>query len=258
MYYRLRNHRPQGSEPLRVLVLSDIHSNLEALESVIEDAESRGGFQQIWSLGDLVGYGPDPAACLDLLGRYDHRAVAGNHDLASIGKLSLEAFNEHAAAANRWTATQLSDEHTAYLAGLPLKLEIDEFTVVHGSPRDPIWEYVISAPAAVASFYHLDTEKCLLGHSHIPFICEPRENGVAFLEFPLDSPVSLRDDHMLINPGSVGQPRDGIPTASYAIYDADDSVVYHHRAAYDIPATQEKMREHNLPQLLVDRLADGR
>ena len=258
MYYMVRKSQPQGRPELRVLIVSDIHSNLEALESVLEDAEARGGFAQIWSLGDLVGYGPDPAACLDLLGRYDHQAVAGNHDLASIGKLSLEAFNPHAAAANRWTASQLTEEHTAYLSGLPLKLEIDEFTVVHGSPRDPIWEYVVSEPAAVASFYHLDTDRCLLGHSHIPFICEPRENGVAFLEFAEDSPVSLGDDHLLINPGSVGQPRDGVPTASYAVYDADAERVYRHRVAYDIPATQAKMRRHELPQPLIDRLAEGR
>jgi diadenosine tetraphosphatase ApaH/serine/threonine PP2A family protein phosphatase len=242
---------------LRALIVSDIHSNLEAFQSVLDDAEARGGFDQVWSLGDLVGYGPDPSACIDLLRHYDHRAVAGNHDLASIGKLSLEAFNPYAAAANRWTSAQLSQEQTDYLSGLELKLELDEFTVVHGSPRDPIWEYVVSVEAAVASFLHFDTYWCLLGHSHIPFVCRPSEAGAEFLVFPLDAPVALSDERVIINPGGVGQPRDGDPRASYAIYDSEAETVVHHRVEYDIPATQEKMRRHDLPQMLIDRLSEG-
>lgn len=242
---------------MRALIVSDIHSNLEAFQSVLDDAEARDGFEQVWSLGDLVGYGPDPSACIDLLRHYDHRAVAGNHDLASIGKLSLEAFNPYAAAANRWTAAQLSQEQTDYLGGLELKLELDEFTVVHGSPRDPIWEYVVSVETAVASFLHFDTFWCLLGHSHIPFVCRPAEAGAVFLDFPLDAPVALSDERVIINPGGVGQPRDGDPRASYAIYDSDAATVIHHRVEYDIPATQEKMRRHDLPQMLIDRLSEG-
>ena len=243
---------------MRALIVSDIHSNLEAFRSVIDDAESHGGFDQMWSLGDLVGYGPDPGACIDLIRRYDHVSVAGNHDLASIGKLSLEAFNAHAAAANRWTATQLTEDQAAYLEGLSYKLELDEFTVVHGSPRDPIWEYVVSVPAAVASFMHFETYRCLVGHSHIPFICRPSEDGAEFVDFPLDTPVVLGNDRLIINPGGVGQPRDADPRASYAVYDSDANAVYHYRVEYDIPATQEKMRQHELPRYLVERLAYGR
>ena len=243
---------------MRALIVSDIHSNLEALESVLGDAQSRGGFDQVWSLGDVVGYGPDPGACIDLLLRHDLRAVAGNHDLAAIGKLSLEAFNPYAAAANRWTAGQLSAEQAEHLAGLELRLELDEFTVVHGSPRDPIWEYVVTVQAAVASFTHFDTYWCLVGHSHVPFICRPAAQGAEFLRFPLDSPVVLSEDQVIINPGSVGQPRDGDPTASYAVYDSDGPTVTHHRVEYDIAATQEKMRGHDLPQYLIDRLPLGR
>jgi len=243
---------------LRALIASDIHSNLEAFQSVIDDAGSNGGFDEIWSLGDLIGYGPDPSACIDLLRQYDHQGVAGNHDLASIGKLSLEAFNSHAKQANEWTATQLTEEQIEYLGGLSLKLEIDEFTVVHGSPRDPIWEYVVSVGAAVASFLHFDTYWCLVGHSHIPFICRPDENGAVFLEFPLDSPVTLATHRLIINPGGVGQPRDGDPRASYAIYDSGPGREVHHRVEYDIPKTQEKMRERNLPVFLIDRLSQGR
>ena len=243
---------------MRALIVSDIHSNLEALQSVFEDAQARGGFEQVWSLGDLVGYGPDPGACVDLIRQFNHLGVAGNHDLAAVGKLSLEAFNVRAAEANRWTATQLTEEQASYLAGLSLRLELDEFTIVHGSPRDPIWEYVVSVPSAVASFLHFDTSRCLVGHSHIPFICRPGEDGAVFLEFPLDTPIALRTDRLIINPGGVGQPRDADPRASYAIYNSDSQAVSHHRSEYDIPATQEKMRRHRLPEFLIERLAYGR
>ena len=243
---------------MRALLASDIHSNLEALESVIEDAESRGGFDQIWSLGDLVGYGPDPGACIDLARRYEHYGVAGNHDLACVGKLSLKAFNSNAAAANRWTTDQLTEEQADYLRGLPLRLEMGEFTVVHGSPRDPVWEYMVSMVAAVASFAHFDTNWCLVGHSHQPFVCRPAEEGAVFQEFRLDTPLALNNDRLIINPGGLGQPRDGDPRASYGIYDSDEGTVNHHRVEYDIPATQEKMKKHGLPQFLIERLAHGR
>ena len=135
---------------------------------------------------------------------------------------------------------------------------MDEFTLVHGSPRDPVWEYVVSKEAAVASFMHFDTHRCLVGHSHIPFICRPAEDGAIFLEFPLDAPIALGTDRLIINPGGVGQPRDGDPRASYAIYDSEAGVVFHHRTEYDIPTTQEKMRRHGLPQFLIERLPLGR
>ena len=243
---------------MKALIVSDVHSNLEAFQNVIQDAEARGGFDEIWSLGDLVGYGPDPGPCIDLIREYRHHGVAGNHDLASVGKLSLEAFNPHASEANRWTATQLSEEQSGYLGELSLKLELDEFTVVHGSPRDPIWEYVTSVPAAVASFLHFDTYWCLVGHSHIPLVCRPSENGATFLEFPLETPLSLGTDRLIVNPGGVGQPRDGDPRASYAVFDSDAGTAVHYRVEYDIPATQEKMRERGLPGYLIDRLTHGR
>ena len=243
---------------MRALIVSDVHSNLEALQAVIQDAEKRGGLDQVWSLGDLVGYGPDPGECIDLIREYDGQSVAGNHDLASTGKLSLESFNVYAAAASRWNTAQLSDEHVAYLKSLPLKFEFDDFTAVHGSPRDPVWEYVVSPAAALASFNHFDTRRCLVGHSHIPFVCKPKDDSAVFLEFPLDTSVSLGKERLIINPGSVGQPRDGDPKASYAIYDSDEAAVYHHRTEYDIPTTQEKMSERGLPKYLIDRLANGR
>ena len=243
---------------MRVLIVSDIHSNLEALRSVIEDAENRGRLDQIWSLGDLVGYGPDPGKCIELLRQYDTKSVAGNHDLASIGKLSLEAFNVYAAAAVRYTIEQINDEQIAYLDGLPLRSEHGDFTMVHGSPRDPVWEYLVTQESAMVSFGHFDTLRCLVGHSHIPFVCRLREDGAAFHEFPLDSPVTLRSDRLIINPGGVGQPRDGDPRSSYAIYDSETESMTHHRVEYDIAATQKKMAQRGLPSYLSDRLTSGR
>ena len=243
---------------MRALIVSDIHSNIEALRSVITDAEDRGGFDQIWQLGDLVGYGPDPVECIEFIRQHDTVGVAGNHDLASAGKLSLEAFNVYAANASKWNTEQLTEEHVEYLSGLPLMLKEDDFTGVHGSPRDPVWEYVTTVPTAVATFLHFDTSRCLVGHSHIPFICQPQEDSAVFLEFPLDVKVNLGEDRMIINSGSVGQPRDGDPRASYAIYSSDDMAVSHHRVEYDVPATQEKMAERGLPRYLIERLPQGR
>lgn len=243
---------------LRALIVGDVHSNIEALEAVIADAEAKGGFDQIWSLGDLVGYGPSPIECIDRIRQYDNRSVAGNHDLASVGKLSLEAFNAYASAANEWTAKQLSGEHSEYLKGLPLKVEVEDFTIVHGSPRDPVWEYVVSPASAAASFLHFDTTWCLVGHSHIPFVCRPEEDTAVFVDFPLDTAYGLDTERLIINPGGVGQPRDGDPRASYAVYDSEEKAVYHHRVEYDVAATQEKMETHGLPRYLIERLPKGR
>ena len=243
---------------MKALIVSDVHSNLEAFQTVIEDAEGRGGFDEIWSLGDLVGYGPEPSECVDLLRSHAHRAIVGNHDLAAIGKLSLDRFNPYAAAANRWTSTQLSREQRAFIDEMPLTLEIDEFTLAHGSPRDPIWEYLTTVESAIACFTHIDTYWCLVGHSHMPFLCIPRADGAAFMAFPEERTIQLDDGALIVNPGSVGQPRDGDPRASYVLYDDAAQTIAHRRVAYDIAATQEKMRRCNLPDYLIDRLAVGR
>ena len=240
------------------MIVSDIHANLEAFRSVIDDASRSGGFDQIWNLGDLVGYGPDPGGCIELLREHDHIGVAGNHDLAAVGRIGLEWFNTYAAAAARWTRTQLSDEHINHLRALPLRVEAGDFTVVHGSPRDPVWEYVVSRDVATANFGNFDTRRCLVGHSHLPFVCRLADTGAEFFDFPVDVAIALGDERCIINPGSVGQPRDGLPTASYAVYDSDAGTITHRRATYDIPATQRKMRERGLPGYLVDRLTVGR
>ncbi len=242
---------------MRALIVSDIHSNLEALESVIRDAELGGGFDEIWSMGDLVGYGPDPEACIDLMRAHDGLCVAGNHDLAVSGRMGVERFNAYAAAAATWTADRLEGERAEYLAGLPLRLETHGFTAVHGSPRDPVWEYVVTAQSARASFERLETPRCLVGHSHIPFVCRI-ENGAPAFRLPTGRPVELGEERVIVNPGSVGQPRDGDPRASYAIYDGSAGTIAHHRVEYDVPATQRKMTERGLPAYLAERLAHGR
>ena len=249
----------KGRAVLRALIVSDVHSNLEAFTSVIEDAGSHGGFGEVWSLGDLVGYGPDPGAVIEILNGFPHHAVAGNHDLASVGLLGLEAFNPYAEAANRWTSGVLSAEEREYLISLTLKTVVGEFTLVHGSPRDPVWEYVVSIRSAMDNFDHFDTLRCLVGHSHVPFICRWDEaKGTVFIAPRYEVPYYLREERLIVNPGSVGQPRDGDPRAAYAIYDSEQETVTHYRISYDIAATQMKMRAHGIPEYLVERLDYGR
>jgi predicted phosphodiesterase len=242
---------------VRTLILSDIHSNLEALEAVMAGARAGGGFEAVWCLGDTVGYGPDPGPCLDLLQSHPLRMVAGNHDYAAAGKMGVEEFNAAAAAAALWTAGQLSPAHAAFLSGLPLVITQPPFSLVHGSLREPLWEYLVSTEAALGTLELLTTRFCLVGHSHIPFIC--RENGGSpqFVEFTQDRVFRLGNERWIINPGSVGQPRDRDPRSSYAIYDDQAGTVERRRVEYPIPVTQEKMRRAGLPQPLVLRLDHG-
>ncbi|MDP2954325.1 MAG: metallophosphoesterase family protein, partial [Chloroflexota bacterium] len=241
-------------------ILSDIHSNLAALEAVLADLKARGGADQLWCLGDIVGYGPDPGECLELLRWQDHICVAGNHDWGAAGKVDLETFNPDAAAACLWNAQRLTEEQLRYLDGLPLELQASDFTLVHGSPRDPIWEYLLSEPAAWESFQRLGTRCCLIGHSHIPLFFEamPEEEIARQRELPEGVALQLGERRLIINPGSVGQPRDGNPKASYALYDAEAGLLWHYRVPYDMAVTQEKMMKEHLPPRLAARLSYGR
>jgi diadenosine tetraphosphatase ApaH/serine/threonine PP2A family protein phosphatase len=242
---------------MRALILSDIHSNLEALEAVLANAEDQGGFNEIWCLGDFVGYGPDPGSCLERVRRFGLLAVAGNHDYGAVGKSSVDEFNDAAKAAIHWTSGQLSAEEAGFLAGLPTVATVGPFTLVHGSLRDPLFEYLLDQESAQATLRLLATPFCLVGHSHLPFIC--RENGGAplFYEFSEDDEFPLGEERCIINPGCVGQPRDRDPRPSYAIYDSQAQTIQLRRVTYDIHETQEKMRRARLPQYLVERLAQG-
>ncbi len=244
---------------MRYAIIADIHANLAAFNAVLDDIEQRGGVEEIWCLGDVVGYGPDPQQCISLLRQRNHVCVAGNHDWASTGKVDTSEFNADAAAACQWTGQQLSPEDKEYLSDLSLTIEKGDFTLVHGSPREPIWEYILSTATAEENFAHFKTPYCLVGHSHHPavFIYNETDDRLSS-HFLFDSPLVLGESRMIINPGGVGQPRDGDPRASYAIYDSESREVWLYRIPYDIRSTQDRMVERGLPTRLVTRLSYGR
>ena len=243
---------------MRYAIIADIHANLVALKTVLDDIEKNGGFDELWCLGDVVGYGPDTCECIALLREYNHVCVAGNHDWAAIGKIDIDDFNPAAAAACQWTASQLGAGDREYLNNLPLVIEKEHFTLVHGSPREPVWEYLVSASSARQNLSYLKTKYCLTGHSHQAMIFQFDDMGYCTGRVFADGTVlSLENNSIFINPGSVGQPRDLDPRASYAIYDTEKNHVSNHRVEYDIDATQEKMKAHGLPMRLITRLKYG-
>ena len=242
---------------MRALILSDIHSNLEAFQAALTDAAERGGYDEIWCVGDIVGYGPDPSECIGLLRRHEYVCVVGNHDLAAARRLSTDELNSNARQAAQWTAGQLDGEQVEFLTSLPTVVRRGEFTLVHGSLRRPIIEYLLSVESAMATFQLLESRFCLVGHSHMPFICREGDSGCSFEPFPEEVPVHLGAERLIINPGGLGQPRDGDPRPNYAIYDGDEGTVERHRVEYDIAATQGKMRRAGLPEPLIRRLDFG-
>jgi diadenosine tetraphosphatase ApaH/serine/threonine PP2A family protein phosphatase len=242
---------------MRYAILGDIHSNLVAFKAVLQDIENKGGFDKIWCLGDVIGYGPEPHACIELLKQFDHICVPGNHDWAAIGRIDTKDFNEDAAFANQWTAEQLTEEDKDYLKSLQLSIIEDNFTLAHGSPREPIWEYLLSTRAAKENLEFFNTTFCLVGHSHIPLVFEHFDDRVTLRQLRDKATIELGENRLIINPGSVGQPRDHDPRASYAIYDSKARIIYHHRIAYEITATQDKMLEEKLPEFLIYRLSHG-
>ncbi len=243
---------------MRALVLSDVHANMVALEAVL--AHAAGSYDEIWNLGDTVGYGPHPIACLERLDAVATIQLAGNHDLAAAGVVSAEGFNPVARAANEWTAHQLTYAQKEQLAARPGRVDRDGVTLAHGSPRDPIWEYVIDAVSATANLLHVEGDLCFVGHSHVALaaIIRPGGRSARLIALEPETTLELQIGRMLINPGSVGQPRDGDPRAAYVIYDSRQQRIEPHRVPYDINATQEAMRAAHLPERLINRLASGR
>jgi len=242
---------------LRYLILSDVHANLVALQAVLADAP---GFDEIWCLGDLVGYGPNPNECIERIQEFPHVSLAGNHDWAALGKLDIRNFNTDARAATVWTRSELTPGSRDYLVGLPTHLEQDGFCMAHASPREPVWEYILDANVAYANFAHFSSQICLVGHTHIPLIFElnPKRQRCEAMIPPLNGAVKLGTRRMIINPGSVGQPRDGDPWASYALLDTEDMTWEFRRVPYSVEITQERMRARDLPGRLIDRLEIGR
>ncbi|MBI4789619.1 MAG: metallophosphoesterase family protein [Chloroflexi bacterium] len=243
---------------MRILIVSDIHANLIALNTVIEAA---GSFDRIWCLGDVVGYGPEPNACIETLRAYDLLCIAGNHDWAVLDKLDLEEFNPDARGAALWTRNQLSVNNLDWLHALPERVapQLDKFTLVHGSPRYPIWEYVLTPAVARLNFDHFDTPVCLMGHTHVPVVYRHAPGARTALAEPLveNAPLTFGPERMMINPGSVGQPRDGDNRAAFAVLDTETATLTPHRVAYDIGATQAKMEQAGLPLRLIARLSYG-
>lgn len=242
---------------MRHLIISDIHANRVALETVLRDAAP---FDMVWCLGDIVGYGPDPNECVARIQEFEHIAVAGNHDWAALGMLALDDFNTEARMAHLWTREELSPASREYLQRLPVRLEQGDFTLAHGSPREPIWEYILDLGTATINFSHFSTPFCLVGHTHLPLIFIADETtGRPIVVIPdIGTPIPLRGRRMILNPGSVGQPRDGDPRASYAILDTDAMTWEIRRVAYPIEITQERMRARGLPRRLIARLELGR
>ena len=240
---------------MRIAVLSDIHSNLAALDAVREDLPEH---DEVWVLGDIVGYGPQPNEVIRTLQEMGARSVLGNHDGAAIGTVDAHDFNPEAAAAIRWTAEVIDENARAYLSSLPEVRREDPLTAVHGSPRDPIWEYITSTSIAMANLDAFETPACLFGHTHLPIVFAAKGGrGTALAAIP-DEPMELDAERILLNPGSVGQPRDGNPASSYLILDTDANAATFRRVGYDIAATQRLMRDAGLPARLIERLSWGR
>ncbi len=257
----------------RIVFLSDVHSNLTALEAVLGHAEAGGPIGSVWCLGDSVGYGPQPAECIARLREVGALMVAGNHDRAATGAMGVEEFNPDAAAAALWTRDQLSPEEATFLDNLPEVAyaspesghenpQAADFSLVHGTLRWPIWEYLHTHDAALAHLQRQETPFSLVGHTHVPMVvAEGPEfpHGCEMYYLEEGSRLRLeRERKLVVNPGSVGQPRDGDPRASYAVYDSESAAVTLHRVDYDIAATQKLMEEAGLPRWLIERLSMGR
>lgn len=239
---------------MRILVLSDIHANQLALEAVLEDA---GSFDAAWCLGDIVGYGPDPNECVEMVRSLPGLVcVLGNHDAAITGNIDSYSFNPEARISIEWTSKTLSAKNKKFLKQVPQKSVQDDITIVHASPRDPIHEYLLDRYTATVNFAHFDTDYGFFGHTHVPTIFHLNQ-GYADLYLP---EVDVKFDfqpRLLINPGSVGQPRDRDPRAAYALYDTDTHSWNFRRITYPVEAVQERMRAANLPEKHIVRLQDG-
>jgi diadenosine tetraphosphatase ApaH/serine/threonine PP2A family protein phosphatase len=240
---------------VRYAVLSDIHGNLEALRAVLDDADGRA--DDILCLGDIVGYGADPAACVDLIGARARAIVAGNHEYAVIGRLDLAWFNRYARAAAEWTRERLDTDCAAFLGALPLAAELHDATLVHASPRQPDeWDYLVSADDGLTAFEAFATRVCFVGHSHLPAAWSLGSSGPDYERGEID--VSLdAGRRYIVNVGSVGQPRDHDPRAAYALWDVDARRVTVRRVPYDVATARAKIEAAGLPRFLADRLSAG-
>jgi diadenosine tetraphosphatase ApaH/serine/threonine PP2A family protein phosphatase len=241
---------------VRYAIVSDIHANLDALRAVLADA--RDLVDAILCLGDVVGYGAEPEGCIELVAERCQAVIAGNHEHAAAGLMTLEWFNPYARVAAEWTRDRLDDEHRAWLAALPLLREFEEATLVHASPQQPDeWEYVISAEDGYRAFASFTTRLCFVGHSHLPGVWAQGSWGRSHEAGAVD--VALEPgSRYLVNVGSVGQPRDRDPRAAWLLWDAEARRVSIRRVPYDVMAARSRIVAAGLPRFLADRLGEGR
>lgn len=239
---------------MRIAVVSDVHSNLHALDAVLADAGTVDG---IWHLGDIVGYGPDPDGVVERLTEKGAIGVRGNHDAAAAGGNEIDWFNSDARTAMEWTRKAISAATLAWLRALPERREEADFTLVHGSPLDPTWEYVTTTGAARENLAAINTTHGLNGHTHVPIAFGLVGDRMEASDPSGDPGIELDGHRLLLNPGSVGQPRDGDPRASYMVLDLVDRRAHWGRVAYDIDAVRARMRSLGLPSRLSERLRHG-
>ncbi|HET9660539.1 MAG TPA: metallophosphoesterase family protein [Thermomicrobiales bacterium] len=242
---------------MKILVLSDVHANLPALESALASAPVHDA---IWSLGDTVGYGANPNECLDLLaGAGAEPALVGNHDLAAVGLLPIGWFNVFAAQAAGWTSMQLTEENRFRIRSSFTSASVGEHYLVHGSPRDPARDYVQTLDDATDALGAVAARVVFCGHTHVPMLVELQSGGASHMRTVEPGvPYSLAGMRALINPGSVGQPRDHDPRASVVLLDTDSQRVTWHRFRYDVVAAQRAILDAGLPAELAKRLERGR
>jgi len=239
---------------MRVAVLSDIHSNAPALEAVLE---SVAPYDQLWVSGDIVGYGPHPDAVVERLRDENAVAVLGNHDAAALGRIPTNSFNDLARSAVEWTAATMAASTRDWLSELPERRVEGEFTLVHGSPRDPLWEYLFRIPAARASLGAFDTLYCVVGHTHHQLMFRDDHGHVEQVRATDEPELVLDERRSILNAGSVGQPRDGDARACAMLLDTESHEVEWRRIEYPIDLTQRAMHDLPLPRGLADRLEMG-
>jgi diadenosine tetraphosphatase ApaH/serine/threonine PP2A family protein phosphatase len=240
---------------MRVAVISDIHANLPALEAVAEAIEDEAP-DAVWCLGDLVGYGAQPNECCRWTMERADVCLAGNHDLGVIGTLDLDDFAGDAAVAAEWTRGVLGEDARDWLAGLPSASEQEGVGLYHGSPRDPVWEYVLTWEAARDAIADSRAEITIVGHSHVPLAIVDGRGAIGGHALG-GTETDLQTGHWLLNPGSVGQPRDGDPHAAWMLLDLDSRHASFRRVSYDVARAQAAIREAGLPDALAERISYG-
>jgi len=244
---------------MRIAFISDIHGNLEALEAVFKDIDSLA-IDEVICLGDIVGYGANPNECVDLVRQRCSVILLGNHDAAAVNLLATHHFNSHAKIAIEWTAGTLKSDVRTFLLSLPLHMTRDMMTLVHSTPYEPnMWYYITSLEEAAFNFQYFDTTICLVGHTHIPIVIVLDKQKEVFVhQNPEINFKLMAGSRLLINVGSVGQPRDRNPNSCYAILDTETGDFSYNRVAYSIEKTQAKMKKIKMPEFLINRLKDGR